>query len=324
MGQYLRKGDSDKVMANMSSKVVSFGEIEWFDRNPPSRNKAIYLYARSWFWKNIGRYTSTWPYVSGDSFVKLADYSISTEKDLQGCDPKLLAQSRKIFVKSELFGQFVSEYAHHLNTGHVLITGNGDTDFEKIPESLIDIDFRWFAQNSFITNDSRVTSIPIGIENISLGSHGRLGHLHISRDFNQNRILFGPMGDTHPSRRSLLTSALELQNVFYLPTKRLPPRQYVKLSGNFKYVFCPRGNGVDTHRFWESLYRGQTPVILESDWSKSLEGLGLPFVCIPTLESVTAIVPELDFGKPDFNPNDLEALWMPFWGARINQIKQAK
>lgn len=28
-----------------------------------------------------------------------------------------------------------------------------------------------------------------------------------------------------------------------------------------KFVFCPRGNGVDTHRLWESLYMGSIPIV---------------------------------------------------------------
>ena len=28
-----------------------------------------------------------------------------------------------------------------------------------------------------------------------------------------------------------------------------------------KFVFCPRGNGIDTHRIWESLYMGSMPIV---------------------------------------------------------------
>lgn len=309
-----------KYNPDLSEKIVSLGEIEWFERDSPSRLKAAYLYGRSWFWKILGRYSTTWPYVSGDSFQKLASFSVSTKEDLKKCNGLILDQSRIVFIRSDIFDDFLLEASSFLTGRHVLITGNGDTDFEKLPESLSTKKFKWFAQNASILNDSRVTTIPIGIENISLGNHGRIQHLKFSTEFNQNRVLFGPMGGTHNSRRAHLLSALELQDIFYIPTKRLPPRQYVELSANFKYIFCLRGNGVDTHRFWEALYRGQTPVILESAWAESLEGLGLPFICVPKLESLTELVDQLDFSKSDFNPIDLEALWMPFWEKRINQI----
>ena len=319
MGLRFRTIDSGKNISNLSAKIVTLDQIEWFERDVPSRAKAVYLYTKSWMWKNAGRLSSTWPHISGDSFQKLADFSISTEKDLKKCDEKNLARSRIVFIRSDLFEEFILKFDSSLNAGHVLISGNSDIDFEKLPESLVAKDFKWFAQNSFILNDSRVNTIPIGIENISLGNHGRLQHLKECNEFIRDKILFGPMGDTHGSRRELLSSALKLQEIFYLPTKRLPPRQYVELSADFKYVFCPRGNGVDTHRFWESLYRGQTPIILESPWAKTLQGLGLPFICVPTLESLPALAAELDYRKSDFNPKDIEALWMPYWEKRINQ-----
>jgi hypothetical protein len=28
-----------------------------------------------------------------------------------------------------------------------------------------------------------------------------------------------------------------------------------------KFVFCPRGNGIDTHRLWETLYMGSIPIV---------------------------------------------------------------
>ena len=28
-----------------------------------------------------------------------------------------------------------------------------------------------------------------------------------------------------------------------------------------KFVFCPRGNGIDTHRLWETLYMGSYPIV---------------------------------------------------------------
>lgn len=30
---------------------------------------------------------------------------------------------------------------------------------------------------------------------------------------------------------------------------------------NSKFVFCPRGNGIDTHRLWETLYMGSIPIV---------------------------------------------------------------
>jgi hypothetical protein len=36
---------------------------------------------------------------------------------------------------------------------------------------------------------------------------------------------------------------------------------YLRDIKSSKFVFCPRGNGIDTHRIWESLYMGSIPVV---------------------------------------------------------------
>ena len=46
-------------------------------------------------------------------------------------------------------------------------------------------------------------------------------------------------------------------------------------------MLCPRGNGMDTHRFWECLLLGAIPVVLESDHCARLaREMKLPVVTI--------------------------------------------
>jgi hypothetical protein len=42
--------------------------------------------------------------------------------------------------------------------------------------------------------------------------------------------------------------------------------QYVALIGNSKFSLCPRGNGPNTFRLYESMAMGRAPVILADDW----------------------------------------------------------
>jgi len=55
---------------------------------------------------------------------------------------------------------------------------------------------------------------------------------------------------------------------------------------------CARGNGLDTHRFWESLYLGVIPVIINNEYTNSdafttnLKDLGVPFVEIRNLSEL--------------------------------------
>lgn len=38
-------------------------------------------------------------------------------------------------------------------------------------------------------------------------------------------------------------------------------RKFLIEMKSSKFVFCPRGNGIDTHRLWESLYMGSIPIV---------------------------------------------------------------
>jgi hypothetical protein len=39
-------------------------------------------------------------------------------------------------------------------------------------------------------------------------------------------------------------------------------RRYFDEIKSSKFVFCPRGNGIDTHRIWETLYMGSIPIVI--------------------------------------------------------------
>ena len=39
-------------------------------------------------------------------------------------------------------------------------------------------------------------------------------------------------------------------------------KKYLREIKSSKFVLCPRGNGIDTHRIWESLYMGSIPIVI--------------------------------------------------------------
>ena len=68
----------------------------------------------------------------------------------------------------------------------------------------------------------------------------------------------------HPSRTEFLREVSSMPGVvvkepLHTPEGRLA---YLKSLREFPYVLAPRGNGVDTHRLWETLYLGGIPIVL--------------------------------------------------------------
>jgi hypothetical protein len=85
----------------------------------------------------------------------------------------------------------------------------------------------------------------------------------------------------------------------------------------YSYVAAVRGNGVDTHRLWESLYRGSIPVIKRDLWANSLIQYNLPISLVDDWDEInlSSIISQAPI---DFDPQSTPALWWPYWKALIN------
>jgi hypothetical protein len=105
-----------------------------------------------------------------------------------------------------------------------------------------------------------------------------------------------------------------------LLTERLSPRNYARVSTKYGFIAAVRGNGVDTHRLWEALYRGLTPIVERDDWWRSLESMFPQVLSIDSWEK-SEIENLLSNQTPeDFDPCTLEALWMPHWQGLITKF----
>ena len=55
-------------------------------------------------------------------------------------------------------------------------------------------------------------------------------------------------------------------------------KQYLIDIKSSKFIFCPEGNGVDTHRIWESLYMGSIPIVIYKDTHHLFTDLPILFI----------------------------------------------
>ncbi len=86
--------------------------------------------------------------------------------------------------------------------------------------------------------------------------------------------------------------------------------QYKEDLDNHSFILCPRGNGIDTHRLWESLYHGIIPIVEKSIQSETLEGL--PAVVVDSFKQVDKEFLEeilLEFSNTKFNIEKLNVSW---------------
>ena len=280
----------------------------------PSRLAVAHIYAkRAVRWRS-----NSYPYISGDAFADLADY-VHEPPRWRNINKGSLENARVIFVRSESLQKFFSENSHKIKAS-IIVTGNSDYEFHSplfdIPSSVKAI----FLQNSFISDGIRFHSIPLGIENLRWGVNGNPTFIKDREKISPSKpkILFGPLGKTHPVREAVTRDFDSDSKHWDFCRGRIKPQHFDSLAKKYTHIAAVRGNGVDTHRLWESLYRGVTPIVESSAWWNSLSML-FPEVQIVeewthenVLEVLARSTPPRSFRK---NP----ALWMPYWENQINK-----
>lgn len=272
--------------------------------------------------RNIPRYAqkailwrrNSHPFLSGDLFSDQADVSFFSPR-FRRSEPKIreIAQAKVLFCPSHYLEKMLEEYGRYIQA-KVLILGNSDRDFDSFDFNLPPSINRVLAQNlSF--SDSRFVVLPIGIENLRLGTNGlpKLFTEEMVSRTKENKVLIGPLGITHPERLDLYQQIQEPGDVFEIRKDRLTPMEYADYSSNYRFIASPRGNGLDTHRFWEALYRGSYPLVLDNAWARSMESNGIPLI---RLSSWTRAEVEVALKATPFSnthPTQSASIWWPYW-----------
>lgn len=257
-------------------------------------------------------------YLSGDFFRGLADLRVDNYNGsvkLSGSTD--LEAAKIVYCESSVLQEFLHQYREQLHCT-IIIAGNSDHDFQSFSKDYpVSLKHLYF-QNSFLTNSDLVTGIPIGIENARYAVNGnsRFMENRVGWGSKSSRMLVGPFGLTHHERLTAVR-LLATSDKFDFTPGRLSPKEYSRLASNYRYIACPRGNGVDTHRFWETLYRGSLPVVIEDAWSLNMHSLGVPMVRTKSWDPNDVFLALQDSAFEGFDPKKVPALWPVFWEERI-------
>lgn len=265
---------------------------------------------------NFGR--TSYPFLSGDAFRLLADYSITSLKDLT-----MNPGAKIVFINSDLATN-LSGHGTNFDSSSVLIIGNGDVNFSdpQIPLKNFKL---ILCQNLVGSTDARLQSLPIGLENRKLGKSG-LPHYfkHTPHERQNNRIskvLIPPMSPTN-SQRLEFDQNIDGMSDECIDIHRdyLKTSKYFELVRNYRFMLCLEGNGYDTHRIWESLYLETFPVVMNTPWSNELRKTGLPVLVIEDLSQLTTeVLAQFASDNADYCSLATPQLWMPYWESKIER-----
>lgn len=202
--------------------------------------------------------------VSQEFFVKLAEKH--EEEGVKFWSPRLgNASEAKTVIRSDTRVVIVcaSDY-----------TFDDLSVFEHFPGVI------WFVQNLNVESTPLVRPIPIGVEGLQWGRAGLPWHFSglVRRRKKKPLCLVGPYRATHEERRAL--DSANFSNQIKRIDKTVASFVYSFVASGYEFVACPRGNGIDTHRFWETLYRGSVPVVKRSAWSENMQRLGVRLLSV--------------------------------------------
>ena len=283
-------------------------------REKPSKISVAHIYLK----RGIRWHRNSKPFLSGDAFAQLSDVQFRKPR-FHGKEPNLkeISDAEVIFVPSDYLQEVLTRFKGKLRP-KVILTGNSDYEFHSMPEDIPSTVKLLLLQNSFISDGKRIETLPIGIENLRWGVNGHPSLMKVLPDQNmKNEVMIGPFGPTHEIRDRVLREFSEVNGPWKIFDKRLSPEQYVANMAQYTHIAAVRGNGEDTHRLWETLYRGRSPILVENEWSNSLRKLNLPIKFIESWNPYLVRNSVMNKDLFTINPSQYGPLWIPYWKEKI-------
>ena len=144
----------------------------------------------------------------------------------------------------------------------ILMTHNYDSDVTEKYQKFLDDPkiIKWFSVNVNYQHP-KLISIPIGIAN-SQWPHGNLNILEKIRNENNHKTMLVYKNfdiSTAVHRRQHVHEATDRNGIYMAPRK--PHIEYLRDISKSYFTICPMGNGIDSHRVWESLYLNTIPIV---------------------------------------------------------------
>jgi len=269
-------------------------------------------------------------FITGEKFYQAADliYSPDTNeidynKQVNTFDESKLKPLTVVYFHT-LYKDLFFERIKNLPNKFIIISHNSDVNVksvDNVPSNVV----HWFSQNVCI-KDPRLSSLPIGLEN-------KRWHQEVQK---KNRML------------AKVKTAKRLKNLVYVnhnistnPAERTPPYDvlkgkpfatttygynpqnfdvYIDEVYNHKFVVSPPGNGVDTHRKWETLYLGSIPIEKRCPNNTFYEDLPICFV--DSWDQVTESFLNSEYERIIHNKWNLDKLRMSYWLTQIAQFRR--
>lgn len=231
--------------------------------------------------------------LSGEMIQQLADIYVGEKEDFDW-NPLIKAQPEKciqiqnipqlwnnpaiIFCYSKKADYFATKLWTLQNSAIILFANSDKNMSYDLCKPYLDNDkvLHIFCQN-LLFQDKKATILPIGIAN-NQWVHGNK-QLLITTPINKTKQILASFS-THTNFEARNTCEIILRSKSIINHRFNSQKDYINSLAEHKYVICPEGNGVDTHRFWEALLMKAVPIVLNSPFIENIKTLGVPLIII--------------------------------------------
>lgn len=241
-----------------------------------------------------------------------------------------LASTKVAYIKTDVIwhGKSIQWRGRHHGVRPAPVWITGHSDFAVIKE-LYD---RYSSQSTIwytVNKEYRAPtlySVPLGITNDCADSptHAILGNLDVMIEVMneprsiKNLVYMNFAIHTYPKERQRVFDQFRgypwvthEESVVSLEGRR----RFLESIRNHKFVLCPRGNGVDTHRLWESLYMGSIPIVRRHIAMEDF--YDLPVCWIDEWTQVTESFLNSEYDRITATSWNLDKLKFSYWKDRI-------
>lgn len=258
-------------------------------------------------------------FINGNKFSDIAQFII--DFDHNDLNTNIYRQNSIIFCKTDFIDNLF-EFIKFSSRKYILITHMSDYPinefrFKKAPNCII----KWYAENATFVNE-KLIPIPLGLENHVGSSKGKftnhdwfVNNMNKLKSYDKDDLLYCNWNqNTNIEIRKPIIDHLQSCNIPLCIEHGLTFENYCTNMSKHKFVVCPPGNGVDTHRLWEALYLGCYPIVLKHH---IYENYDLPILQINKWSDINAKLLEQHDIKWN-NKTNLEQLNMSYWTQIIN------
>jgi len=262
-------------------------------------------------------------FIQGDNFIGLADYTYSPKikvgddyDNLSNTLDVSLLKDGDIIYTHVMYANSLFKEITGINKKVTVITHNGDNhmaDVSKMPNCVV----KWYSQNVAVKHP-RLESIPIGLNNNRwLGKIPKIKM--IEAKLKTPKMMKNLVYMCHDIKTNV-SERLKLYNMFETKSWVTADRQanfdeYLNNIYNHKFMICPEGNGIDTHRTWECLYMRTIPIEKRNINNQFYTDLPISFV--NDWEEVDIVFLAHEYSRILQGEWNMEKLYFEYWKNKI-------